>query len=89
MALQLMATNGPSFLELRRWMARATISLPVPLSPRIRTGAFGRGDFADRSEDPLHLRAGPQQSLKRLGLHPRLEFAEVVLETGDMERPPQ
>ncbi len=40
MALQLMAMNGPFFCGLRRWSACATISLPVPLSPRIRTGAL-------------------------------------------------
>ena len=36
-AAQLMATNGPPARRLLRWMARAISSLPVPLSPRIRT----------------------------------------------------
>ncbi len=33
MAPQLMATNGPEPRPDRAWMARATSSLPVPLSP--------------------------------------------------------
>ena len=36
-AAQLTGTNGPSFRELRRWIPRASTSLPVPLSPRIST----------------------------------------------------
>ncbi len=36
-AAQLMATNGPAARRLLRWIARATSSLPVPLSPRIST----------------------------------------------------
>ena len=31
------ATNGPSAILERAWMARATSSLPVPLSPMTRT----------------------------------------------------
>ena len=37
MAAQLIATNGLSRRGLASWMALANISLPVPLSPRIRT----------------------------------------------------
>ncbi len=37
MAAQLMATNGRSARGLLRWMAWATSSFPVPLSPWIRT----------------------------------------------------
>ena len=36
-AAQLTATNGSLARGEPRWMARATTSLPVPLSPRIRT----------------------------------------------------
>ena len=36
-AAQLTATNGPRERGDRPWMARATSSFPVPLSPRIRT----------------------------------------------------
>ena len=33
----LMATNGPLLWVLERWISRATTSLPVPLSPVMRT----------------------------------------------------
>ena len=39
MAAQLSVTNGPSRRGLVLWMARATSSLPDPLSPRISTVA--------------------------------------------------
>ena len=39
MAPQLIGTKGASRRELRRWMARAMSSLPVPLSPWTRTVA--------------------------------------------------
>ena len=38
-AAQLMAMKGPSLRTLVRWSARATSSLPVPLSPVISTEA--------------------------------------------------
>jgi hypothetical protein len=37
MAPQLTAMKGPRAREPRQWMARATSSLPVPLSPVMRT----------------------------------------------------
>ena len=37
MAAQLTLTNGRSRWALRWWMARATSSLPVPVSPVINT----------------------------------------------------
>ena len=39
MAATLTATNGCALRSLRWWMARATSSLPVPLSPVISTVA--------------------------------------------------
>ena len=36
MAAALTGMSGPSFRRLSRWMARASTSLPVPLSPWIR-----------------------------------------------------
>src|SRR6516225_4099283 len=39
-AAQLIATNGPWRRALSSWMVRATSSLPVPLSPVIRTQAL-------------------------------------------------
>ena len=41
-AAQLSATNGPRARAERSWIARATSSLPVPLSPWIRTEASDR-----------------------------------------------
>ena len=38
-AAQFSATNGPLLRRLRRWMASAQISLPVPLSPVTNTVA--------------------------------------------------
>ena len=38
-AAQFTATNGPLARGESSWMARATSSLPVPVSPRISTGA--------------------------------------------------
>ena len=40
MAAQLTWTNASSLRRLLRWMARATSSLPTPLSPVMRTVAF-------------------------------------------------
>jgi len=42
MPLQLTATNGRARLALPAWIARATTSLPTPVSPRIRTFALLR-----------------------------------------------
>ena len=39
MAAQLTLTKGPSLRRLKRWTARATNSLPVPVSPKISTVA--------------------------------------------------
>src|ERR1019366_5109305 len=59
MVLQLMATNGPLCCALRRWSACATISLPVPLSPRISTGALVGATLRMSSAD---LQAGEEQA---------------------------
>ncbi len=40
MPAQLMATNGPLATGERSWIARAASSLPVPLSPVMRTGTW-------------------------------------------------
>ena len=45
-APQLTGTSGPFARVERRWIAEATSSLPVPLSPSIRTG---ESDSATRS----------------------------------------
>ena len=49
MALQLTATSGPSDRWLLACNARAANSLPVPDSPRIKTGAMLRATLAMRS----------------------------------------
>ncbi len=36
MAAQLTSTNGPEARRLPAWIARATSSLPVPFSPKIK-----------------------------------------------------
>ena len=46
MAAGLTGTNGFSHRGPWRWMARATSSLPVPLSPVMRTVAFVRATWA-------------------------------------------
>ncbi len=46
MAPQLTTTNGPSRRGLAKWMARATSSLPVPLSPVMRTVPSTRAIFS-------------------------------------------
>ena len=46
MAAQLTFTNGMSCCALRKWIARATSSLPVPVSPVMSTVLF---DWAMRS----------------------------------------
>ena len=46
MAAQLTFTNGPSARGLRRWMARAMSSLPVPLSPVMSTDALVGATFS-------------------------------------------
>ena len=42
MAPQLTRRNGPDDRRDRSWMARATTSLPAPVSPRISTGVSER-----------------------------------------------
>ena len=51
-AAQLTATNGPAARRPWRWIARATTSLPVPVSPVISTVASLSDDAPDRL---LHL----------------------------------
>ena len=55
MAAQLTAMKGLSLRGLLWWMARATSSLPVPLSPWMRTVASGRRHVLDQLIDHLHL----------------------------------
>ena len=63
-AAQLTATNG----RLRRGdascTARATSSLPVPVSPKISTVLIGLGDVADQLEHVVHPRALAQDAVE-------------------------
>ena len=43
-------------------MARATSSLPVPLSPRDERGGVRGGELADELEDLLHRLAAPDDA---------------------------
>ena len=62
---QLTATNGPSRRALSRWMARATSSLPVPVSPRISTVASTRATSRDQRDRPAaSARCCPTRSWK-------------------------
>ena len=57
MAAQLTLTNGASLRGLRRWMARLTSSLPVPLSPVMSTLALVGATLSMSLIEPLHRRA--------------------------------
>ena len=54
MAAQLMATNGPLARALRRWIACASSSLPVPLSPSSSTATSVGRDLLDHAQQPDH-----------------------------------
>ena len=63
MAPQLTATNGRSARRLLQWIARATSSLPVPLSPVIEHRAVGVGDALDDVEHAAQRLARADQVL--------------------------
>ena len=56
-----------SLRRLRSWMARATRSLPVPVSPRIRTGESAAGDLLDLMQDLRQRRARAHDLVEALG----------------------
>ena len=74
MAPQLIATNGWFARGLARWMARASSSLPVPLSPWMRTLASLAATRCARGEDVFH-EGGARHDL----LAPRLPGAGAPL----------
>ena len=71
-AAQLTATNGPLARGASSWRARATSSLPVPVSPWISTEA---GVGAARLDQPMHL------------LH-RFAVADQATDPPDIFEPP-
>ena len=68
MAAQLSATKGPSLRRLRAWSARATTSLPVPLSPVMSTVASESGHAGDELVHLAHRRALADQRVEALRL---------------------
>ena len=89
MAPQLITTNGPLRYWLCRWIACATSSFPVPLSPVIRTGTSVAGHLPHRGKDLLHLRACPQHPLE-VAIPPlQLKLGILPLERGDVQGPLQ
>ena len=89
MALQLMAMNGPSFCGLRRWSACATISLPVPLSPRINTGAVVGATFRMKVKTACIGGLCAQHVLEDLGALRSAARAIFLLELGHVDAPLQ
>ncbi len=59
MAARFTGMNGPSARPDSRWIIRASSSLPVPLSPRMRTVASSAATLRTRSRISRMLRLGP------------------------------
>ena len=89
MALQLMATNGPFLCGLRRWSACATISLPVPLSPRIKTGAVVGATLRMKVKTACIGGLAPSMSSKTSACCALLQGAVFLLELGHVDAPLQ
>ena len=67
-AAQLTATKGAAPAASSWWMARATSSLPVPLSPEDEHGRVGGAGHLDLVEDRLHGRAHAEERSEAPGL---------------------
>ena len=63
MAAQLTLMSGIARCALRSWMARATSSLPVPVSPVMSTVLFGLGDELGALDDVLHRAAAADDAV--------------------------
>ena len=79
-AVQLIGTKGFSERSPWKWMARATTSLPVPLSPVISTRAARVRDALDQREDLAHRRALADQLAERAAAIHRAAQLLVLLE---------
>ena len=82
MAAQLTARNRPSVglaAWANRWTARATSSLPVPLSPRISTVDGVGADLPDHLHRLPHRRAAADDHLAGLGVAVQLAAQPLVL----------
>ena len=93
MAARLTATNGASAMPDSRWISRASSSLPVPLSPRIRTVAESFATFWTSSRISRVRAARPDDELAvgllgDLGAQPQDVPVEVLPLAGvGHERP--
>ena len=63
MAAQLTLMSGMSRCALRSWMARATSSLPVPVSPVMSTVLFVSRDQLGAADHVLHRAAAPDDAV--------------------------
>ena len=83
-AAQFTLTNGRSLRDDRWWMARATSSLPTPLSPRISTVTSLSDTCSITVRDRLHLGAvAPEQE------RPVLVVAQLPPQLGDLGHEPR
>ena len=80
MAPQLIGMKGPSRRRLSRWRARATSSLPVPLSPQDQHRHVADRQLPDGGKDLQHLRALPEPEFEQWY---RQETAEEEAAEGD------
>ena len=67
MAPQSIGTNGPAARRLRRWIARATSSFPVPVSPSTSTSTFEPATLLDGLEHAPHRGTCADDLLERIG----------------------
>ena len=63
-----MGTKGPSLRRLMAWIARATSSFPVPLSPWTRTAGVRRCDLPHGGKNCLHFRTLADHAAEWSGL---------------------
>src|SRR5215813_6970540 len=75
-----MATKACPFLALWRWIARATNSFPVPLSPVINTGT------PNHVKDHLHLITSPHQAFEVVLADLLLEWSIFLFQVGEVGR---
>jgi len=78
-APQLTLTKGPLVRPDSPWIAFATSSLPVPLSPGDEHGGAGRGDGPDHLEERRHHLGDADHPVEAVGLADLAPEAEVLL----------
>src|SRR5690349_17066267 len=79
MAGQLTLTNGPLRHGERAWIMRAMMSLPVPLSPWIRTGTLALATLSIRSRNDCMVSEWPKITVSG-GISP----SEVIRELTEL-----